>query len=232
MKAILLAAGLGSRLARNLEQPKSTFEVGGVPLLYRTVSMLKDNGIAVSIVVGYKKEYIFDVLKEFDIKYYYNPFYRVTNSMASLWFAREELTDGEDVILANADVFWEQGILDILLNDKHDAVLLGDRSKIDVGDYFFNTDGDRLVAYGKELDISERTCEYVGLAKISAGFVSTFAGNLQTLLDKEQYHLWWENALYEYNKKYPVFIEDVDGKFWGEIDSIQDYNRICTYFSK
>ena len=231
MKAILMAAGVGSRLAQNYNYPKSTMKIGGTPLIRRTVSMLKENGISVSMVVGYKKEIIQDLLKDFDVKYYYNPFFRVTNSLGSLWFAKEEFDCKEDIVLANADVFWDQGIADIIKSDKNDAVLLGDKSRIDVGDYFFELEGDLIKGYGKELPPERRSCEYVGVAKLSENFVRPFLNNMKSLIDKEMYHLWWENALYEYSQQYPIHVRDVGGKFWGEIDSIQDYNRICTYSS-
>lgn len=229
MKAILMAAGLGSRLAKNLDRPKCTFQIGGIPLLYRTVSMLKENGIQVSVVVGYKKEVIFRLLREFDITYYFNPFFRATNSMASLWFAREELYGQEDIILANADVFWEQAILDDILTEHRSAVLMGDKLRTEKGDYFFETLDDKLIGFGKEMDVERRSCEYVGIAKIAGSFTSAFREHLQSLIDKEYYHLWWENVLYEYCNTDPVFVRDVDGKFWGEIDSMQDYNRIEAY---
>lgn len=232
MKAVLMAAGVGSRLAQNYDKPKSTMKIGGISLLQRTVSMLNDNNISVSIVVGYKRHVIFEQLKDYNVNYYYNPFFRVTNSLGSLWFAKEELDCEEDIILANADVFWEQGILDIIKNNNDDIVLLADKSRTDVGDYFFEVKNGVVSAYGKELEPERRSCEYVGVAKLSHNFVPAFLNNMQSLIDKEFYHLWWENALYEYCRQYPVHVQDVNGVFWGEIDSIQDYNRICAYFKE
>lgn len=226
MRAILMAAGVGSRLAKDLDRPKSTWEIGDTPLIKKTVKMLTDNGIKVSIVVGYKKEFIFEILKDYPVTYYYNPFFRATNSLGSLWFARQELQAGEDVILANADVFWEQDILDILLANDKEAMLLGDNTRVVVGDYHFKTVDGMLVEYGKDLSIQSRSCEYVGIAKIKSSFLPTFYQHIEELIEKEAYHLWWENALYEYCKEFPVYIEDVQGLFWGEIDYIEDYNRI------
>lgn len=229
MKAILMAAGVGSRLAKDLDKPKCCWEVGALPLIEHTVKLLLKNNFEVCMIVGYKKEVIFEVLKDYPVKYYYNPFFRATNSLGSLYFAKDELTAGEDVILGNADVFYEQKILDLLIEDTRDAVLLGDKERVKVGDYFFQMDGEQLIGYGKDLALSQRNCEYVGLAKIGGGFVDTFKKHMLELVDREMYHLWWENILYEYCKENPVFVKDVDGNFWGEIDYIQDYNRIREY---
>ena len=227
MKAILLAAGVGSRLAKDLDRPKCTWEIGSVPLIEKTAGMLLSRGIEVVLVTGYKKEKIYEVLKDYPIKYYYNPFFRNTNSLGSLWFAREELTGDGDVILGNADVFWGEDILDLLVAQEMEAVLLGDYTRTKVGDYHFQTgENGRLLAYGKDLSLQSRSCEYVGLAKIKADFVETFRSHVEELVDREAYHLWWENALYEYCKQTPVYIKDVKGMFWGEIDYMEDYNRI------
>lgn len=229
MKAILMAAGVGSRLAKDLDKPKCCWEVGNEPLIVHTVKLLMENNIDVSMIVGYKKEKIMEVLKDYPVKFYYNPFFRATNSLGSLWFAKEELGSKEDILLGNADVFYEQNILDLLMESEHDAVLLGDKTRVSVGDYFFQTEGDMLIGYGKDMKLSKRSCEYVGLARIKGNFVPTFKQHMLELIDQEMYHLWWENVLYEYCKENPIFIKDVEGNFWGEIDYIQDYNRIRNY---
>ena len=89
MKAIILAGGIGSRISREVNKPKSLLDIGdGMPLLRYTIEMLQKKGIAVSVVLGYQQELFHEVLKGLDVTYYFNPFYRVTNSIASLWFAK------------------------------------------------------------------------------------------------------------------------------------------------
>ena len=49
MKAILLAAGRGTRIARNVEMvPKSTLPIDGEPLIRRSVALLQKAGMPVS----------------------------------------------------------------------------------------------------------------------------------------------------------------------------------------
>ncbi len=133
MKAILMAAGVGSRISRSVNKPKSTLEVDGVPLITRTIDMLISKGIEVAVVIGFEGGEVRKALKGRDVRFYENPFFRVTNSMASLWFAREFLGE-DDLILANADVFWGEGIYDSLLADDNDVVMLADMSRASVGD--------------------------------------------------------------------------------------------------
>ena len=227
MKAILMAGGIGSRISRTINKPKSTLTVGNHTIISHTVDLHLKNGIEVAVVVGYKKEFIFESLKDYDVKYYFNPFYRVTNSAGSLWFARDFMDD--DLILANADVYWEQPLLDILLKDGHECVMLGDRSRVDKGDYFFNVRNGFLEDYGKELKRENRNCEYVGFAKIGKNPVAKFKKDLERLVAEEKYNLWWENVLYENLSTTPVYVEDVSDLFWAEVDYIDDYERILNY---
>jgi len=231
MKAILMAAGMGTRISQKTNKPKSLLRVGESSIIRHTVEMLQKNNIDVTIILGFKGDLIMENLKGLDVKYYVNPFFRVTNSIASLWFAKEQLNSDSDIIFANADVFWEQDILDLLKNCNDDVVMLGDKTRVLKGDYFFKCKNDKLVEYGKELNVNNRTCEYVGIAKISKNFMPDFVENLEYLI-KGEYNLWWENILYSLSDKKDIFVKDVETRFWGEVDTIEDYNRILEHINK
>ena len=88
MKAILLAAGRGTRISRYLDgNPKCTVDLGnGTKLIEYSIAMLKKKGITeIALVTGYRHRVIEDVLKGANVKFFYNPFYDVTNSLASLF---------------------------------------------------------------------------------------------------------------------------------------------------
>lgn len=231
MKAILMSAGRGTRISRMIEEiPKSTLPINGVPLIAYTVDMLVTKGFEVVVCVGYRQDAVRKALKDYDVKYYYNPFYEVTNSIASLWLAREELEG--DAILMNADVYFSEDILQLLLDDPRDAVLLSDKTKTAVGDYFFSTtEIGTIKKYGKDLPLETRTAEYVGLAKVTADFMPTFAKRLDELMDKAKHQLWWENTLYSLadDPEHHIYTRDVEGKFWSEIDFFDEYLCILNH---
>ncbi len=228
MKAILLAAGRGTRISRYVgEKPKCTLDIGGLSLICYTVKMLLDNDIDVSIVVGYNKDMVISSLEGLNVKYYYNPFYDVTNSIASLWFAKREIC-GDNIIIANADVFWEQRILDVILENDLEQVMLMDTSKNT--DYLFKCNGNKLVDHGK--DLKDFTAEYVGIAKIRESFLNKFLGRLESLIGAQNHNLWWENILYSFIDEIDINVADIKGFFWSEIDFIEDYYRIIKYRKK
>lgn len=231
MKACLLAAGRGSRISKNIpEIPKCTLDVGGIPLVLRTVDMLLSNQIEVTIIVGYKHRHIEQVLENRNVQIVYNPFFDVTNSIASLWLAKDFLKD-EDTIIANADVFWSQEILDRIMEHRKvcDVFMLADRRRAEDGDYFFNIRNGWIEKYGKELDRSERNAEYVGIAYIGEQFLSRFVSRMEELIDNQKHNIWWENILYSYIGEYNINAMEINDEFWAEIDFIEDYNRICDY---
>lgn len=231
MKAILLAAGKGTRISRMIDEiPKSTLPVNGIPLIRRTVMMLIEKNIKPIVCVGYCKEKIYKALEGLDVEYYYNPFYDATNSIASLWFARDEFT--EDTIILNADVYFTEVILNQVINNKNDSVLMVDKSRIEIGDFFLQLENEYITKYGKELDLSERSCEYVGIGKIKVEFIDEFKKRLNYLIDNKQYDLWWENILYSFIEEMKIKTIDVEGEFWAEIDYLDDYERILNYVNR
>lgn len=230
MKAILMAAGVGSRISHAVNnQPKSTLDIDGLPMIVHTVDMLLDAGVEVAVVTGYEHEYMEKILYDYDVKLFYNPFYRKTNSIASLWFARDFISDDDDVILANADVFWRRDVFDAIAKDGRPIVMLADETRAMQGDFFFRVEDDQIVKYGKELTVDERTAEYVGIGKIRADMINWFKDELNHMVMDEHYEDWWENILYSNIDNHAVFVKDISDLFWSEIDYIDDYFRIREY---
>jgi choline kinase len=229
MKAILMAAGRGSRISRHIgENPKCTLDIGGISLIRNTVEMLLANRIEVIMVVGYRHEVIRKVLQDLPVQYYVNPFYDVTNSIASLWFAQEAL-EGSDIILGNADVYWDEAILNALLEDPRDPLMLADSSRLEEGDYLFKYHEGILERHGKDLKMPDITGEYVGIARIRSALLPAIVRRMNEMIERQEHDVWWENVLYSYIGEKPVFVKDINGLFWAEVDYIEDYHRILEH---
>lgn len=223
-----MAAGRGTRISRLIENiPKCTLPILDEPIVRRSVKLLQQRGIDIAIVVGYQQQKIKEALHGLNVTYYYNPFFDVTNSIGSLWFAQDFLDD--DCLLMNADVYCSEKILDDLLGDSHDAVMSVDKSRINVGDYFFQTANDCIKKYGKKLPLEERSGEYVGIAKIKKSFVPIFKQRLNELIDCQEHGKWWEDVLYSFTEERDIFTLDVEGEFWAEVDYYDDYERILRF---
>jgi len=232
MKVFILAAGVGSRLVRVAQnRPKCLLKMGGKTLISRMIDLYLARGIEdITVVTGYKAEL---VRKEVAgrARTIHNPFYHVTNSIASLWFARD-LLDG-DAIVTNGDLFFEEALLDEILADPRDRVMLCDSTRIEDADYRFKLDGDRIIRFGKDLPVADTDCEYVGMAKIGASFMPQFRQRLIDLVENQEAGKWWEDALYSMIPEgTPIWARDIAGIFWGEVDYVEDYDRIVAWVNR
>lgn len=229
IKAILMAAGCGTRISRKINNYcKCTLDIGGVSLIKYTVQMLVDNNVEVHIVVGYDADRIRESLEGLPVIFHNNPFYSITNSMVSLWFAKEAIA-GDVVILGNADVYWEKTLLQKLLSETRNNVMLCDFSRVEMGDYLFCVEDGKVKAFGKGNNCPNANCEYVGLAAIRGDMISHFRKRLELLVQNQHHNFWWEQVLYSMVEEQPIWAEDVSGNFWAEIDYIEDYGRILEY---
>src|SRR5450830_2105640 len=124
--ALLLAAGLGSRLAPFTDAlPKCLVSMSGVPILERLVRSLDSHGFErLVIVTGYKAETIRGYLGEsfggIAIEYIVSPLFETTNNIYSLWLARH-LID-EPFLLVESDVVFDEHLLAPLLQPERIAV--------------------------------------------------------------------------------------------------------------
>ncbi len=227
MKAFLMSAGRGTRIKSVTDEPKSLLKVKNKSILKNTIDMLISRNIYIYIVVGFKEELIRKELEEYkNIKIISNVKYNETNSIYSLYQVINEIDD--ECIIMNADVYWNEKMLDSLINYNNfsNAIMLGDSSRIKDGDYFLKTNNLNIVDYGKELILEDRDFEYVGIAKIHKKFLNKFKDKLTELIEAKKFNLWWENTLYELSLEYNILVYDINGIFWGEVDTKEDYIRI------
>ena len=140
MRALILAAGLGSRLGkRTHDRPKALVEIGGRPILDYQLTALLECGIHdVGIVVGYSGESIKRFCntwvenRSLRISFFENVDYEKTNSAYSFWLAQHWVLQGTYVHL-NCDVLFPSSLLKRLISSKYQSVITLDR-RVDLTD--------------------------------------------------------------------------------------------------
>ena len=226
MKAIIMAAGVGKRLqSLNINKPKCLIAVGSTTLIRRSVNLLVSKGISdITVIVGFKGHLIRNELNN-DVAYFENPDFHSTNSIKSLWYAKDLLED--NVLLLNGDLYYEHVILDYAINQTNPVVMLADSTRIDNADYRFSFSGDQINQFGKHLTNHETDGEYVGIVRIDQSFIKTFKDALEEMIISGKSNIWWEDVLYSFiEKRIPIHYFDVAGTFWSEVDTLQDYNYL------
>ena len=231
MKVLLLAAGRGTRISRYLSgNPKCTVDIGGEKLIRYTVDLFHKKGITdIGIVLGYRAEVIREVLSDKNVRFFYNPFYDVTNSIASAWFAMDFLAAADDTLIMNADVYLEEAMLDKILQTQLSPVMFADGTRKEEADYKFKYTDGILEKYGKDLAGDDISGEYIGIGRFSREFMPEFLAQLEEMISTQRHSVWWENILYEMVGSRNVYVASLDGLFWAEVDYIEDYERILRH---
>jgi histidinol-phosphate/aromatic aminotransferase/cobyric acid decarboxylase-like protein/choline kinase len=120
MQAIILAAGMGSRLGKyTRNNTKCMLPINGKTLAERALDALNEAGICKCIfVVGYKKENVIAFLgnryKNVEIIYVSNNIYDKTNNIYSLYLAKDYLLQ-DDTLLLESDLIFENRLISDML---------------------------------------------------------------------------------------------------------------------
>ena len=222
MKYIILAAGLGTRLhpyTRNY--PKSMLKLSNDKfVLQYTIDCIRkfDETAQIYTVVGFNQEFIRNIITGCD--FIENPFYNVTNSIASLWFARDLLN--EDITIINADVVFEEKLWQKIINTNMEAFVCIDSSIKQDGDYNVQILNDKVIVMSKEL--KEYYGEYCGITKLNQKNAVLLREEIESMVNNGYYNEWYENALVQniLDNKMTVKYMDIKEYSWAELDTIND----------
>lgn len=229
MNAIILAAGMGTRLRPLTEKkPKPLVEVNGIPLIESQLSKLIQAGITdITIVTGYKAER-FDYLKEkYPVSFIFNDKYPDYNNWYSLFLAKEYL---DDTFIMDGDVFVNSNIFNITpetstyycklsnsfnnewvieynKNHKITSITIDSCTPKENEKYFFSA-----VSYWSKKDS----------AIIKNGLENLYANRY----NEKTKNLFWDNLVIENLAKLDLHAQIVTDRELYEIDSISDLKKL------
>lgn len=124
LKAVILAAGMGTRLGNLIPKPLTPLKDEKTILDFQVEKLSNKIGINnIIVVVGYKKEFIMERYPE--LTYIYNSEYVRTNTAKSLLKALKKVD--EDTIWLNGDVFFDEDVLNLLVNSSNSACLVDNK---------------------------------------------------------------------------------------------------------
>ena len=168
MKALITAAGLGSRMGKlTLNNNKCALEVNGEPIIIRLVNSLNAIGINdIYVVVGYKSDQIINLLKN-RVKYLYNNNFKTTGILDSIYKA-EQMLSGQEFVVLTGDSIMHPDILKNIINGKGDVIVSIDKKKCDDEDVKAIISKDRFIEISKNIKVSKATGEFTGLVRINS----------------------------------------------------------------
>ena len=124
MQAVILAAGLGSRLKKLTENnTKSMVEVNGISLMERMLRILDTKSLSnIVVVTGYKSEFFINYMKSLNINtkltFINNEIYDKTNNIYSMFLAKNEMINEDTILLESDLIFDDEMITEILVSGK------------------------------------------------------------------------------------------------------------------
>jgi choline kinase len=235
VKAIILAAGMGSRL-RPLtdDKPKCLVELDKIPLLDRQLEVLKSAGISNVHVIG---GYLGHMLKRPNVTLHMNENYESTNMVETLFCAEEVLQGTQDIIISYGDIVYEPRVLQKLISSEAEVSVAADldwlrywyermpNPLVDV-ETFVVDESDRIIELGQRpesLDVIEG--QFMGLIK--------FRSDSLPKLRKAWLDARHQNRPLASSMSMTDFLQmlidrdwDVRASFvsggWAEVDSVQD----------
>jgi choline kinase len=221
-KAIILLAGMGSRLGR--PHPKCLTPLAdGETILHRQVRLLKGFGIEPCGVVGFKMEQVMEAVP--DLLFAYNPNFDTTNTSKSLLTALRHMR-GHDVLWLNGDVVFQPEIVELVLKAGESAVAV-DNAKVADEEVKYNLNGDGYIR-----EISKRVAnplgEALGINFVQAEFVDPFCAALERVNDNDYFERGMELLIEERGNVFRAV--NVGELSCVEVDFDADLKRAHTLF--
>ncbi len=223
MKAIILAAGKGKRLEKFTKGvPKCLLRIGDETVLEREIRILVSCGIKredIFVVTGYKHK----TVKPSCPNEIYNEHFEDKDNSYSLGLALKNVDD--DVMVLDADLCFENDLIEELLADNNENVLLS-KSLNDLSESTgIVVDSNlRVKAIGKQYKNSGYV--YISIFKMSK---QTSEALKDKLMQDSNEKTWYTSAITEICKDV-VFVNHVTNAKWHEIDFEEDYYETIELF--
>lgn len=235
MKALILAAGRGTRLAPLTDyRPKSLVEVNGHPILFKQIENLYHNGIYdITIVSGYRAEMLKRLVhgKYPEVHIIESVNYASTNNMYSAYIAREAV-EGHDFLMMNADVFYDSSVITALLAFSGANAIVTDIGKYMEESMKVVEREGRLIQIAKTVSAEEALGVSIDVYKFSdEGGKAFFAKCAEYIEEKKEVKLWSEVALNDILGEVEFQACPINGR-WLEIDNHDDLAAAERLFSE
>lgn len=234
--AIILAAGLGSRLS-NLTRdcPKCMIKVNDITIIENQIESLLENNVKKIIVIG---GYNYEKLERFIYERFpnnpriiliNNDNYMKTNNMFSLYISKK-YANNKNIILMNGDVFFDKSIITDLINSKYENQIICDDRIFNIESMKITIENDKIKSISKEINSNDSSGCSIDVYKFSKKATRKLFHIIKhNYIKNNKNNMWTElaiNDLLNMVDVYPLYTN----KRWYEIDNLEDLENACRVF--
>jgi len=201
-KALILAAGLGSRLyPLTSNKPKTLVPLFGESILLRQKKVLNALGINnISVVVGHMAKSI----ERLNFNCINNENYESTNMVSSFFCAKDFFSKKEDLIVSYGDIIYQKNNLKKLLKSSEEISVMVDKDWLRYWNLRFTdplSDAESLIINSDNSikDIGKKTDDYKNIQGQYTGLLKIKSSSIMNILDF--YNNLDKNKIY-YKKKF------------------------------
>jgi L-glutamine-phosphate cytidylyltransferase len=233
MKAIILAAGRGSRLLPLTESlPKCLLPVTGTTLLGYQLDTLQAAGVSEAVVVtGFLPSLVEAELAKRTgpmlATPFFNPFFQVADNLASCWLVREHMNDA--FLLINGDTLFEEALVAKVIAAPASPirVTINQKSSYDLDDMKVTLSGTKLTAISKTLTAEQTHAESIGMLRFMGEGPKVFRNKLEQLMrTQDGVHAWFLKAIDAIAGSSVVETTAITGHRWAEVDTVSDFEAL------
>lgn len=244
MKIIILAAGRGERLMPLTQNtPKPLIDMGnGNTLLEEQMMSIQESDVIdeIILIAGYLADQIEAKMRiyhdrGFKIRTLYNPFWKVSNNLLSLWLAKQVILEN-DVMITNGDNIFSPKVFSGMA-ELGEGIWLSAcyKTKFDADDMKIKLDDGFIERVSKQIPEAEASLESPGLAMVKGVrarklFVEQLEGTVRD--DDNNNRFWLETFNRMWAKGVPIkpWMFESKGN-WQEIDfhiDVEQVRRLLT----
>lgn len=232
MKAIILAAGMGTRLKPyTLSKPKALVEIDGKPIIDYQIDILRTCGINnISIVAGYKAENF----KGYDCQVLINENYESSNMIYSLFETSNIADSEEDVLICYGDIIYSEDVLHKMILSDAPLTVSADldwlslwqkrmENPLSDAESFIYGEDLKLLELGKQaFSVDDAQAQFIGLIKCNFEYLSRFVSFYHSLDSSISRNMYMTDFLQLISDADNSVYASLHSGEWLEVDTVSD----------